>query len=493
MSEPNQSSKVVYRKASAARGRRQLVVFLALFCLGIGAMGLAATSSEKTFHIIENDLENHLASATTTSPTGVVNEPVGTTSPGVAKSPDESPKGSNSGSGTTDNPTQSTPSSSPVTKPPITTPPISNPIPNPTPVPIPTPAPTPIPIDPIPMPNIPSVGSKFGLSLAGTLLGLSDSQVGARLDEVAVTGVEWIRIDVGWNDIERRDFEHTDWSGIDRIVNAANERGIHVLGILSYTPKWARDDGCPEINCPPADQDQFAEFSAAAVRRYAPKGVHAWEIWNEPNLNLNYWGGNATRYSNLLKVTYQAIHEVDPNATVISGGLSPAATRDGSMSPVDFLTALYSSGAGHSFDAVGMHPYSFPATPNYTQKWNAWSQMNDTGLTLRNVMTSNGDSSKKIWMTEFGAPTGGPENLATMSNYRSITNSDHVTEELQAEMLRQAFSLAQTYLWAGPLFWYSYKDLGEDEGDNENFFGIIRYDGSHKPAYDALRSMLGTN
>lgn len=470
---------------------RHTILFGVVFTLALVSVYSATSSSVQFFESVEKS-----PGSATTTPVGFATSSENTsTTTSLTITPSAIPqKATTTSSG-----------SSGVKNPPIvSTPILPTPNPTPTPVPapiitpIPVPSPTPTPVIPVPIPTPTPVvedtlGEQFGLSLAGTLLGLSDSEVGSRLDGVAATGVKWIRIDVGWNDIERRDADHTDWSGIDRIVNAANARGIHVLGILSYTPRWARDDGCPEITCPPADQDQFAAFAEVAAKRYAPKGVHAWEIWNEQNLNLGYWGNSAVRYSHLLRVVYPAIKNVDPNATVISGGLSPAATTDGSMSPVDFLTALYANGAGDSFDAVGMHPYSFPATPNYTIHWNAWSQMADVGNTLRDVMAAHGDGGKKIWLTEFGAATGGPENLATMSNYKSITNSDHVTEELQAEMLRQSFSLVQTYSWAGPLFWYSYKDLGTDENDNENFFGIIRYDGSHKPAYDALRTMLGTN
>jgi hypothetical protein len=74
-------------------------------------------------------------------------------------------------------------------------------------------------------------------------------------------------------------------------------------------------------------------------------------------------------------------------------------------------------------------------------------------------------------MTEVGASTDGPH---------------PVTEDKQAQIVEEAVQLRNSYSWAGPLFWYDYKDLGTNRATRENFFGLVRYDGSHKPAYDSF-------
>ena len=145
------------------------------------------------------------------------------------------------------------------------------------------------------------------------------------------------------------------------------------------------------------------------------------------------------------------------------------------MAPVDFLTRLYANGARDSFDAVGYHPYSFPARPSHPAPSDGWSQMAATGPSLRSVMIANGDTAKQIWMTEFGAPTGG---------------QNAVTEDAQAAIIRDAVTLAPTYAWAGPLFIYSYQDLGTSRSTNENFFGVLRFDGSPKASYEMLQSLV---
>ncbi|HEY6068588.1 MAG TPA: hypothetical protein VIU81_07815, partial [Gaiellaceae bacterium] len=104
--------------------------------------------------------------------------------------------------------------------------------------------------------------------------------------------------------------------------------------------------------------------------------------------------------------------------------------------------------------------------------------MYGTSPSLRSIMADNGDSGKQIWATEFGAPTGGPEGA-------------FVAEQVQAAMLKRAFDLFPTYDWAGPMFWYSGRDLGTAPDTSENFYGILRHDFSTKPAYAAYAAATG--
>ena len=184
---------------------------------------------------------------------------------------------------------------------------------------------------------------------------------------------------------------------------------------------------------------------------------------------------------------------MSPSSTVLLGGLSPAANAEGNIAPVDFLSQVYAAGDRAYFDAVAFHPYSFPVLPLNPQPWNAWTQMATASSSLRSVMLANGDGEKKIWVTEYGAPTGGPgasTNNGTLANYSAAV--DHVTEALQAQMMAQAVAAEETTTWMGPLFWYSYEDLGTSTGTIENFFGLLRHDGSQKPAYPVLKGLASS-
>src|SRR5262249_22897428 len=137
----------------------------------------------------------------------------------------------------------------------------------------------------------------------------------------------------------------------------------------------------------------------------------------------------------------------------------------------DFLAAFCAQGGVNYVDAVGFHPYSFPVPPGYDAPWNAWAQIATTTPSLESVLASYGVSGKKIWLTEYGAPTNGPGAGATSSNYNLDQSPDHVDEALQAQMATDSVALATASPIVGALFWYSYQDLGTDPSTTENFYG----------------------
>lgn len=332
---------------------------------------------------------------------------------------------------------------------------------------------------------------KFGIATGDTLMGLSSTNLANELNNIASLNIGWIRIDVAWNEVQPNSASVYDWGNVDRVIAAVTARNMKVLATLDYTPAWARSSSCPSSpDCEPANPGQFATFAAAAVSRYESEGVDHWEIWNEPNFGFWQPSPNVEDYLTLLKASYTVIKAIQPTSIVMTGGLAPAADGENSISPITFLTELYADGGEPYFDAVGMHPYSYPALPSYFATWNAWSQMASTTPSIRSVMAANGDANKQVWLTEFGAPTGGPGNEESVGEVGFPGSPDHVTEGLQAEMFSTAFNSLQNDQWAGPLFWYSYEDAGTSQDTNENFFGILRNDGSEKPIYSTIQSLL---
>jgi len=75
---------------------------------------------------------------------------------------------------------------------------------------------------------------------AAVVMCRSDAQLGANLDAVRNAGATWIRLDVDWSQIEPNPGS-SDFSGPDRVVDAARSRGLQVLAITTYTPRWAQD------------------------------------------------------------------------------------------------------------------------------------------------------------------------------------------------------------------------------------------------------------
>jgi hypothetical protein len=249
-----------------------------------------------------------------------------------------------------------------------------------------------------------------------------------------------------------------------------------VLGTILDTPPWAKARGTP-ANAPPADPAAFGAFASRVARRYRAFGVHAYEIWNEPNI-ADAWatGPDPARYTRLLEEAYRGIKRADPSATVVSGGLSPYAgygvADAGHMNPLTFLEQMYANGARSSMDAVGWHPYNFPGGLTY-HPWSSWSQLVQTKPSARSIMRANGDARKKIWSTEWGAPTG--------------ATRDSVTEAAQAQLVTAALSQLKAWKWAGPSFFYTFRDHGADRANRGDNFGLVRHDWTEKPAYAAFR------
>ena len=335
------------------------------------------------------------------------------------------------------------------------------------------------------------VRSRFGIAAGDTLPGLSPSELARRMDDFKSLGLGWIRLDLDWNGIQGAGGNSYDWSRFDAVVSAANARGLSLIPILNATPPWARPANCSSSTCAPANPGQFGTFAHAAALRYASKGIHYWEIWNEENTAARWSPGpSPDAYVQLLKAAYPQIKTADPTSTVITGGLASTDTAGGNIPQLDFLAGVYSSGGRSYFDGVGYHPYSFPVVASNPIDWNAWSKMALTNPSLRSIMTANGDINKYIWATEYGAPSGGPGAVATLTNPNIDSPTDHVDEALQAAMAVDVVNTANREPWLAAVFWYSYKDLGTSSSSTENFYGLLRADGSKKPAYAAFRQAV---
>ncbi|MET0779705.1 MAG: cellulase family glycosylhydrolase [Candidatus Saccharimonadales bacterium] len=314
-----------------------------------------------------------------------------------------------------------------------------------------------------------SHANSYGFS-ANEVVWMDAGRRAQQLDAMKAAGVTWVRIDMQWYTVQPSNANSYDWSVYDRAIDAINQHGLKTLAILDYAPAWAATNGCrPNIShkCAPADPQAFATYAAAAASRYTARGVTSWEIWNEQN-SPRFWYPtvDATAYANLLKATYPAIKKVNPTATVITGGLKSADAED-DINPADYMLAVYNAGGQPYFDALAAHPYTYPDLPSQPTRSNGWMQM----LQIYDVAVSQGDATKQIWMTEVGATTGGPH---------------PVSDNLQAQIVDDAIRLHNSYSWAGPLFWYDYQDLGTNPAKGEDFYGLVRANGSRKPAYTSF-------
>ena len=163
----------------------------------------------------------------------------------------------------------------------------------------------------------------FGIS-APELLGATPAQVTAAVTNMASIGLQWVRADADWAAIQPSSASSFDWSATDEIVKAAASAGMSVDLVIDDSPAWANSSGSAGTFTQPTSATAFAAFAGEVAAHYGPMGVHAYEIWNEPNWQ-QFWlpTPNPSLYTSMLKDSYAAIKAVQPGSTVISGGLHP--------------------------------------------------------------------------------------------------------------------------------------------------------------------------
>lgn len=342
-----------------------------------------------------------------------------------------------------------------------------------------------------------------GIATSGSLVGMERSALQARLDDIAGLGTTWIRVDFSWPTIQPDNADHFDWSGYDYLVQQASDRNLKILAVLTYTAEWAQDPACKAlvqdqaaaIKCNPRSPSDFARFAAVVAERYQHLRIRGYEIWNEPNL-LSYWrtvkpgqelAADPVTYARFANAAAVEIRKYNDDCVILPGGLAPLFEPKPSkgMNQSDFVAQLLPHLRKDLFTGIAVHPYSWPALPEFAAPYNAFYTVDagDPETNLRQVMQQAGWGDKEIWGTEFGASTIGERSgKATLWN-----RPDHVTEPRQALIVGSGFDNWYKKENVGPLFVHSDTDEWLGTHKNEGGFGLRRDDGSEKPAFRVFK------
>lgn len=170
-----------------------------------------------------------------------------------------------------------------------------------------------------------------GISPGASVFLYDVSDLQTDMAAIVDSGATWVRIDIDWSVIEPRPGRF-DWRATDRAIEAARDNGLRVLGLLTYSPGWARSAGVSSHAPPRVDAD-FTRFVVEAGARLGG-AVEAWEVWNEPNLP-DFWEPrpDPARYATLLAAASEALRSVDEEMIVVTGGLGPAESDGVSIAP----------------------------------------------------------------------------------------------------------------------------------------------------------------
>jgi len=299
--------------------------------------------------------------------------------------------------------------------------------------------------------------------------------------DAAASGAGWTRVTFEWNQIQPTGPESwVEYPVSDATLDAERAAGREIIGLLVTAPGWAwaqfGGKNVPAGLELPIDDpgNLWATFVRQMVTRHRSHIRH-WIIWNEPDIwgtDFQSWGGSVEEFARLLEVAYRVAREANPNAIIHL----PAITHwwDANYGRELFLERLLNALAqlpeaekyGYFFDAFTLHLY-FNVDTIYDLSQYYYGLLHAHGI------------SKPLWIVETNAP---PSNDPVW--YIPAPNFN-ITLEEQAAFMIQGIAMA---LAAGAERTAIYK-MADREGDHVNAepFGLVRLDGTRRPAFTAYQ------
>ena len=140
-------------------------------------------------------------------------------------------------------------------------------------------------------------------------------------------GFGWIKVQVQWAIIEQQPGVYR-WTELDGLVNLSNDFEFDLLLGVVDAPGWLRAE--PGYNGPPHDPAEFERFMAVLASHYAGK-VTAYELWNEPNLQREWYGEtlDPAAFVALIAAGSRGVRQGDSQALVISAASGVTGIDDG--------------------------------------------------------------------------------------------------------------------------------------------------------------------
>lgn len=314
---------------------------------------------------------------------------------------------------------------------------------------------------------------RFGVNGQVLFWQLPQSSWAQQLRVMRQDGIRIVRADAFWDNVEpyapSGGVHRYYWSHLDAIVAALADQGLRWLPIVDYSAPWAASRrnalGQPLLYSPPSDDNAFAGYAQALVRRYGPGGefwrqhpglapvpVTALEIWNEENGPV-FWvpREDPGAYASLYEATRAAVHAADASIEVLVGGLAnPSAP---------FLQGMIDALGGDTsrIDAVAIHPYA--GTPD---------QMLPDVIDTRTVLDQHGGIDVPLDVTEFGWAVHAPS-----------SGGPWVTDQQRASYLQQfTQTIARSDCSVERILPHTWVSLETNAANPEDWYGLVQPNGT---------------
>jgi hypothetical protein len=277
---------------------------------------------------------------------------------------------------------------------------------------------------------------------------------------------------------------------VDFALQQAAQYQMRVMLMIVGSPGWA--NGGRGANYAPTRDADFADFSAAAARRYP--NVRLWMVWGEPMRIPNFMpmvaqrklGQQLTarqkqgprRYARILDAAYGALKGANRRNLVIGGN----SYTTGDIRPVRWIQNLkLPNGRPPRMDLYGHNPFSYRG-PDLKKPQSDLElvDFSDLGRFNRQVDRYLGRPRHKrlrLFLSEFTVPTDAPDKEFNF----------YVTRSLQAKWIRDGFKVARQ-VNAYALGWIHLRDDPPNGAAAIVRGGLLTSDGQKKPGYLAFKS-----
>lgn len=203
-----------------------------------------------------------------------------------------------------------------------------------------------------------------------------------------------------WKDIHTG-VDTYDWSKLDAIIGQMESFGMSITYVIAGCPQWLAkypDQPYyapwlgPGSNSMPYDMDEANKFFWNLSTRYANR-IHAYEIWNEPQLAdflYPYEPAELNALATMTKRAYSTIKTCDPNARIVAASVLPRQSSGGMQKAEKYLSALAQQ--GWNVDIMNCHIY--PEIGKQPADWGA--MLSDCRQSLQTM----GAPTSEVWVTE---------------------------------------------------------------------------------------------
>jgi hypothetical protein len=223
-------------------------------------------------------------------------------------------------------------------------------------------------------------------------LSSSDALKQAMFAQAAAAGASEIRVDVSLGALNNPWISQEMWKRVDDYVSLSRQYEVRVLIDLnsSNDPQLETCQAGVDPSSAQCGVTDLADYytEVSALVSHVRGAIDDFEIVNEPDGQWTFTGTPA-QYAGMLSTAYAAVHDNDPPARVVLGGIMTAA--DQSWLASVFATPGFD--AAHKFDVANVHvrgPLS--GLLGQVQAWHKFFMF-------------FGDGGLSLWVTEAGYPS----------------------------------------------------------------------------------------